>query len=157
MSDWDWIIYFALFFSPNQVVTATSSAAQALSAGNLRATHVTTSNLAGTIQGAIKVASGGAAGGQGGGAAGGSSVSAQQQQQQALITALQNQNVSPVRLQTSGGSLVAVAVQQSPTLVATNQGQSLEIVTGQQVQGGGGAAGQQGQNQQQQVSWGWNE
>lgn len=123
-------------------MTATSSAAQALSAGNLRATHVTTSNLAGTLQGAIKAAG---ASVQAGGSASGS-VSAQQQQQQALITALQNQNVSPVRLQTSGGSLVAVTVQQSPTLVS-NQG--LEIV--QQQGGGGSSSGQQNQNQQTQV------
>lgn len=67
-------------------------------------------------------------------------MSAQQQQQQALITALQNQSVSPVRLQTSGGSLVAVTVQQG--------GQGLEIVQQQ----GGGASGQQNQNQQSQVS-----
>lgn len=122
-----------------QVVTATSSAAQALSAGNLRA-HVTTSNLAGTLQGAIKVANAG--GGQSGSGGSVGSVSAQQQQQQALITALQNQSVSPVRLQTSGGSLVAVTVQQG--------GQGLEIVQQQ----GGGASGQQNQNQQSQVSEG---
>lgn len=114
---------------------------------------MTTSSLAGTLQGAIKVASGGGSSGQvGGGSAGGSgNVSAQQQQQQALITALQNQNVSPVRLQTSGGSLVAVTVQQSPTMVSASQAQGLEIV--QQGQGGaGGQSGQQNQNQQSQVS-----
>lgn len=125
-----------------QVVTATSSAAQALSAGNLRA-HVTTSNLAGTLQGAIKVANAGGGGGQGGSGGSAGSVSAQQQQQQALITALQNQSVSPVRLQTSGGSLVAVTVQQG--------GQGLEIVQQQQQQGGS-ASGQQNQSQQSQVS-----
>lgn len=105
---------------------------------------MTTSSLSGTLQGAIKVASGGGSSVQVGGSAGGSgNVSAQQQQQQALITALQNQNVSPVRLQTSGGSLVAVTVQQSPT-------QGLEIV---QQQGQGGAGGQAvHHNQQSQVS-----
>lgn len=133
-------------FSASQVMTATSSAAQALSAGSLRATHVTTSNLAGTLQGALKVAGGNSAGGVGQAGSGGS-VSAQQQQQ-ALLTALQNQNVSPVRLQTSGGSLVAVAVQQSPSLVSANQAQaSLEIVQ-QQQQSQGGQSGQQNPNQQ---------
>lgn len=136
-----------------QVVTATSSAGQALTAGNLRA-HVTNSNLAGTLQGAIKVANA-AATGASGSSGGNNSVSAQQQQQQqqALLTALQNQSVSPVRLQTSGGSLVAVTVQQSPTM-----GQGLEIVQQQQQQqgqgGGANSSGQQNQNQQSQVSRG---
>lgn len=134
------------------MVTATSSAGQALTAGNLRA-HVTNSNLAGTLQGAIKVANA-AATGASGSSGGNNSVSAQQQQQQqALLTALQNQSVSPVRLQTSGGSLVAVTVQQSPTM-----GQGLEIVQQQQQQQGQGvganSSGQQNQNQQSQVSRG---
>lgn len=135
----------------DQVVTATSSAAQALSAGNLRATHVTSSNLAGTLQGTIKVSNASAVAAASGQAGVGSVSVAQQQQQQALITALQNQNVSPVRLQTSGGSLVAVAVQQNPTMVS-NHGQSLEIVhqqQQQQQQGGGGGSSSVQQNQNQ--------
>lgn len=97
-----------------QVVTATS-AAQAIAAGNIRA-HVPTQNI-----GTIKVAAG----------------ATPAQQQQAILTALQNQqrqNASPVRLQTSSGSLVAVTVQQpqavaSATSVADLQQQAQQIVS----------------------------
>ena len=98
-----------------------------------------------------------AAGGSGQASSSGGNTITAQQQQQALITALQNQNVSPVRLQTSGGSLVAVAVQQSPTLVQSQGQGGLEIVSqAAGVQGSGGAGGssagqQQNQSQQSQV------
>ncbi|XP_055687662.1 helicase domino [Lutzomyia longipalpis] len=101
-------------------------------------THVTPGNLTGTLQGAIKVAA----------AAG----ATQAQQQQALITAFQNQqnqrqNVSPVRLQTSsGGSLVALAVQQAPQIVTqstSGAGNIVEVAAS-------GSSGGSGQPQQQQ-------
>ncbi|XP_052567115.1 helicase domino isoform X2 [Culex pipiens pallens] len=92
-----------------QVVTATS-AAQAIAASNMR-THVPSSN---TVVNTIKVAAG----------------ATPAQQQQAILTALQNQqnqqraNASPVRLQTSSGSLVAVTVQQPQSVAsAANQQQ----------------------------------
>lgn len=70
--------------------------------GNLRAHVANAQNFQGVIQGAIKVAT----------------ANPNQAQQQAILTALnpgQRSNASPVRLQTSGGSLVAVTVQQSGT------------------------------------------
>ncbi|XP_021699558.1 helicase domino isoform X3 [Aedes aegypti] len=102
-----------------QVVTATS-AAQAIAAGNIRA-HVPTQNI-----GTIKVAAG----------------ATPAQQQQAILTALQNQqrqNASPVRLQTSSGSLVAVTVQQpqavaSATSAAELQQQTQQVVSAAQSQ-----------------------
>lgn len=120
-----------------QVVTGSPGA------GNLRAHVATGQNFQGVIQGAIKVAAA--------------------PQQQAILTALQNSgqrtNASPVRLQTSGGSLVAVTVQQSPN-TTSNQSQSGSVVNDMSQQGGpgqqsGGAQNQQGQGSgqaQQQVS-----
>ncbi|XP_055613145.1 helicase domino isoform X2 [Uranotaenia lowii] len=98
-----------------QVVTATS-AAQAIAAGNIRA-HVPTQNI-----GTIKVAAG----------------ATPAQQQQAILTALQNQqnqrqNASPVRLQTSSGSLVAVTVQQPQTVSAATSNAELQQQAVQQV------------------------
>ncbi|XP_065077199.1 helicase domino isoform X2 [Ochlerotatus camptorhynchus] len=113
-----------------QVVTATS-AAQAIAAGNIR-THVPTQNI-----GTIKVAAG----------------ATPQQQQQAILTALQNQqrqNASPVRLQTSSGSLVAVTVQQ-PQTVATVTSADLQQQTQQIVTAGGQSQQQQTQTATQQV------
>lgn len=101
--------------------------------GHLRAHMATGQNFQGVIQGAIKVAAA--------------------PQQQAILTALQNSgqrsNASPVRLQTSGGSLVAVTVQQSPN-TAANQSQSGSDVS--QQSGAGQQSGPGGQNQQGQGS-----
>ncbi|XP_059614802.1 helicase domino isoform X2 [Phlebotomus argentipes] len=107
-------------------------------------THVTPGNLTGTLQGAIKVAA----------AAG----ATQAQQQQALLTAFQNQqnqrqNVSPVRLQTSsGGSLVALAVQQAPQIVTqstSGAGSIVEVAASGSAGGSGQAQQQQAQQQSQ--------
>ncbi|XP_062544529.1 helicase domino isoform X2 [Armigeres subalbatus] len=99
-----------------QVVTATS-AAQAIAAGNIRA-HVPTQNI-----GTIKVAAG----------------ATPAQQQQAILTALQNQqrqNASPVRLQTSSGSLVAVTVQQPQAMASATSAAELQQQTQQVVSAG---------------------
>ncbi|GAB0094678.1 Myb-like domain-containing protein [Sergentomyia squamirostris] len=104
-------------------------------------THVP-GNLTGTLQGAIKVAT----------AAGATPA----QQQQALLTAFQNQqnqrqNVSPVRLQTSsGGSLVALAVQQAPQIVSQSTAGGSTIV--EVAASGAGSSQSQQQVQQQQQS-----
>nr|XP_029735558.1 helicase domino isoform X1 [Aedes albopictus] len=104
-----------------QVVTATS-------AGNIRA-HVPTQNI-----GTIKVAAG----------------ATPAQQQQAILTALQNQqrqNASPVRLQTSSGSLVAVTVQQPQAVASAASAADLQQQTQQVVTAGPGQSQQQQQTQ----------
>lgn len=89
-------------------------------------------NFQGVIQGAIKVAT----------------ANSNQAQQQAILTALnpgQRSNASPVRLQTSGGSLVAVTVQQAGAQGGSGQGSSgTDIQQTTNVSQGT----QQGQNQQ---------
>lgn len=98
-----------------KVVSAAS--AQALASGNIRTHVANTSNLANTIKVATNAA--------------------QVQTQQAIINALQQsqqsqqrQSGSPVRLQTSGASLVAVPLQQvqSTATIASTSGGTVDVV-----------------------------